>query len=370
MRKISEKQKQRFMRISQRRNFRRLSRKRLQKFKAEFGYFPPKGSVFRRSKNSGKLYRNLPIPADLSLATNHDEVLEFIEQYRVQLASKTNTYSDFSVLKNIGPCGALVIAAEYDRWRHLHPRWRRSVEPENFDPDILRQLDEMGLFEILNVSNPAHINEQLPGDIIFIKFRSKQHTLGEEAAILMRDIETIVGQIPDRPGLYQALTEAMTNVSHHAYPTDVDNSAYLAPIVSGKWWMSGSFNTASQKLTVMFLDQGVGIPFTLPRKHTAEKIRGVLDRLNLIDDDASRIRAAMELGTSKTGQKHRGGGLFRDIRAYTSSLGQGMLRVLSGKGEYIYALDENGRKREQLLTHSKPIGGTLILWEGVIPSEL
>lgn len=119
---------------------------------------------------------------------------------------------------------------------------------------------------------------------------------------------------------------------------------------------------------IVFYDQGVGIPETLPRVHAREKLEQVLSKLRIRDDDAARIQAAFELGSSRTRLAHRGGGLLRDVRKLTERMPGAVLRILSGRGEYIYDYSDNSRKAEERrLTHVKPLGGTLIQWFVTFP---
>ena len=96
-----------------------------------------------------------------------------------------------------------------------------------------------------------------------------------------------------------------------------------------------------------------------------QQIQGLLNKLGLRDDDATRIRCAMELGRSRTKADHRGGGLFRDIKKHTENVHEGKLRVLSGAGEYIYEAGDQGGT-EELLTYNQDLGGTLIQWEATL----
>lgn len=311
---------------------------------------------------------HLPLPQCLSIEENYEGVVDFVEELRrVGVGRGQRIYTDFRTLEKIGTAGALILVSELDRWRRVRNTPLMAVDVSQWDQQVRRLLDEMGLFAILNVINPPPSEPPLQEDIKFVRFRTGNRAFGEDARKLQIAIEEVTGAIPSRRTLYRGLSEAMTNAVHHAYPDDFD---YQTKPLSGQWWMLGSFDNSQKRLTVAFYDQGVGIPFTLPRKHKVEKIKGLLDFLRLRDDDASRIRCAMELGRSQTEEDHRGGGLFRDIRNHTKMVPDGRLRVLSGKGEYIYQpSNEDENQRERLLTHKKEFGGTLIQWEATLNEE-
>lgn len=109
----------------------------------------------------------------------------------------------------------------------------------------------------------------------------------------------------------------------------------------------------------MFYDQGLGIPRTLVREHGIEQIRQILSLFNLApDDDARMIKAALNLGRTRTGNPHQGKGLPDMLRVISQRQGAS-LRILSGAGEYIYTTGQ----QEQLRILDAPLGGTLIQWE-------
>ena len=303
------------------------------------------------------------LPPRLSLETHYVEVMQCVEEIReLGLRQKQQIFIDFSGVQEVGPCGALLIASELDRWRRLH-QFRHRVFPKTWNQNVLRLMGEMGLFEMLGVINPPkRSNTNINKDVTFFRFRTGAYTTGSDVAKFADEIQNCAGSLPKRKTMYRGITEAMANVANHAYPSDHD---YNLPIFPGRWWMGGSYDSATRKLTVIVYDQGVGIPHTLPRNYPMEILRGLLDRFGLIDDDASRIKISMDLGRTQTGEKYRGKGLFRDIRPYTESINHGRLRILSNRGEYVYSPhDSIDTNKEKLFTHSQSIGGTLILWEG------
>ena len=81
-------------------------------------------------------------------------------------------------------------------------------------------------------------------------------------------------------------------------------------------------------LTIMFYDEGIGIPKSLPRTYP-EIFRSLGGLLN---DDAQLIQAATKIKRSSTNKKNRGRGL-KDIKDYVKSVNNGMLKILSQRGE-------------------------------------
>ncbi len=121
--------------------------------------------------------------------------------------------------------------------------------------------------------------------------------------------------------------------------------------------MAGSIDQDKREFMIMFYDQGVGIPVTVPRKHPIEHWGGLLSDLGLVPNDANMIKAATLLGRSRTGEEHRGYGL-QDVINIVKICEKGEVRILSGRGEYCYRSDGSEVSRN----HKRNLGGTLIQW--------
>ena len=155
--------------------------------------------------------------------------------------------------------------------------------------------------------------------------------------------------------MFRGVTEAMTNVHKHAY---IGPFRDQTPIIPGGWWIGGGFNAERKTLRALVFDQGIGIPVTVPRRFSLEKVFDFFQGRNLPDNDSGRIAAAMELGRTRTGNPHQGRGL-PDLKLLADASPGARLRILSLRGEYIYS--KVGQ--EQLQEHPTSLGGTLIQWE-------
>lgn len=129
--------------------------------------------------------------------------------------------------------------------------------------------------------------------------------------------------------------------------------------------MVASLSSRTRLFTLAFYDAGVGIPKTLPRKYTMEKIRGVLSLLpGMTPDDGQMIRAAMELGRTRTESTNRGLGLM-DLTKLIDAAGAGAMHIHSRNGSYSYTPTKQ--------VHSNSGGfveGTLIEWQLPIDKAL
>jgi len=366
MKRLSEKQKKYQLRRRTKLDLRRMRSSKVHKHIRIYGSNsrpPANGEIGFRLKRV-----TIYLPKIFSFQDNYDETIRFIDDLKdVGIRNRRNLKVDFRPLEQIGVAAALVLAAELDRWRRLAGFKLSVVDLDEWNPHILRLFGEMGLFDLLVISNVPQFVEQ-DTDLSFVRFRTARKAIGDEVRELRSELEWLIGlPVPDKSKLYRGLTEAMTNVSNHAYPEKVISRT---PRLRGQWWMVASYNKVTQVLTIAFFDQGVGIPATIPVKNAKEKIEEFLNKFGLIENDASLIRAAMELQRSETEQSHRGYGLFRDIRNYTNSTTSGNFRIMSGKGEYIYSPANKALKNgEKMLTHSVDIEGTLIQWEATLSAE-
>lgn len=309
--------------------------------------------------NTGRPVKDLALPPILSLTSAYDDTLAFLNEFRqCALQQRRVVRLDFTTLEHISPAAGLVLVAELDRWRRRFGFKPRVIDVDRWDANIRRLLEEMGFFRVLEVNNPpSSMPEDVTSpDVTFIGFRSRKEAYGEDARALRLELEEAVGAIvPNKGSLFRAVSEAMTNSLQHAYPPFMKNNARIE---YRRWWMSGSYERSRKILRVLFFDQGVGIPATLPRNHKREHIHQILDRLGLARGDAAMIQTAIEIGRSATQKPHRGKGLG-EIQKLVDQFAEGRLRILSGRGEYIYV----SHTGVTLVKHHAPLGGTLIQWE-------
>ena len=221
---------------------------------------------------------------------------------------------------------------------------------------IERQLSESGFCRLLKVKSRA--DASIPSrSVRYIAFKSEQEinaeTIAEVRDELLRDDLKMPVQV--RRMIFRALSEAMTNVNHHAYLGKQFSHPRVAEKLSGRWWMLASLHTERNRFSLLFYDAGVGIPKTLPRTHTMERIRATLSLL-FDPDDGQMLEAAMEMGRSRTKLSHRGKGLL-DLARLIDSVGSGELRIYSRTGALVYRPDYLRGSN-----HDGFVEGTLIEW--------
>ena len=316
-----------------------------------------------RSYVRGFTYR-IVCPESFSLQDNFNGVIDVLDQIREfgKRARNERIYVDFRPIRNLSPTAALVLAAELDRWNSnlaLLGGKLSTVDVEEWFPSVRRQLGDMGFFSLLNAKYPQELEDEDGHDVDtrYVQFRSGFKVEGKIIEELREfDLDPYVS-VPNRRLLFAAVTEAMTNVVHHAYSNErvVDDLH--------KWWLSASRNTEKKEISILIYDQGLGIPKTLPRNF-GERIREILPD-GLSSDDARMIQAAHELSRSATREWNRGHGLQRDIRRYASQIGRSAIyRVTSGRGEYTFqaGVDSDHEDHQIRRTYRRSLNGTLIEW--------
>jgi hypothetical protein len=234
----------------------------------------------------------------------------------------------------------------------------KVVDFDKWDTDIKFLLRDMGMFELLNIPNiPKEFAEmEHDSDVKFFKFITGDSISGDKSIKFREVIKQATSGVPNEKKLQIAITEAMDNVFNHGYPDDFIETSKLKEKL---WWLSASFNNKTNILNLIFFDQGIGIPKSLPRIHP-----GLFGKIvELFDTDDKIIAAATKAGKSATGKKYRGKGLPQIID-YVCSYGKsGYIRITSGKGTYqiIKKVSEKAEKKSYINKYD--IQGTLLEWQ-------
>ncbi len=169
--------------------------------------------------------------------------------------------------------------------------------------------------------------------------------------------------------MYKGVTEAMTNASNHAYIEErADGLAFGRE--EPRWWMFSQERNG--RLFVSLCDLGVGIPNSLPRTKLKDWApESVLSFIKSVaqgsapTNDCVMIKAAIELGRSRTDLPYRGRGL-QQLKDVIDVVSDGSLAIHSNRGVYRY--NPSNRAIETINDFSDSIMGTLILWNVPISS--
>ena len=301
----------------------------------------------------------LNVPEEFDLGDNVNDSLIFFDQLRQSiLVDRKRGKIDFQSCNGISAGAGFILAAEVDRCRRLRYRDGRPALTGTYPDDerMGRFLDDLGFFRFLKIRSPAHAPDGST-QARFIAMRSGCRDKGKEVHYVTEVLGTGSVQLDAvaRQTLYEGLLEAMNNVTSHAYPSVRRNDAL--PVLQGQWWAAGYWDNGRKEVGVLMYDQGVGIPATLPNSPHGPLITRIRQRLALGNSDPECIRAAMEIGKSRSQDMHRGRGMA-SLRHAVSRVNDGHLLILSGGGAYYYTADG----REETFALSNPLGGTFIEW--------
>jgi hypothetical protein len=336
----------------------RLRRREYVLRKANGGRIRPRRGVLEQRRNR----EVIAVPEVLDMAANRRQTMEIALACRENcFIKRRETLLDFGQTRKISSAAILYLVAEIDRCRRFQGSpMLTGTYPK--DSNLHRQMRDSGFFDALRVKSRLE-GEERRYPMEYIKVVS-----GHEAdGLLARELRTkLLGPLDEKlaqsakSSFFRSLSEAMTNVSQHAYPEDWP--AHKVKVVHKGWWMLGHINKLRRELKVMIVDQGIGIPRSLPRKYTMEVIAHVLSLLGFVSPtDSEMIRAAMEVGRSRMGQDNRGKGL-NDLKKLIQACGTGRMRILSNRGEYVYSESAHDGASERLITHEDSINGTFIEW--------
>lgn len=325
---------------------------------SRIGYAP----VRLHPNSKKKQYHKIVVPETLDLERNYAYSIKVINSVKNNgEKSKNPLLIDFSKCREIAPAAMLLLLAHIDRIRRLRGKNALTgIYP--LDDKLDKRMCAMGFYALLNIKAQHSPERTYPME--YIKFATDTKKTDNFANKFKTDLfgDSKV-KVATNLRFYSAISEALLNCLNHAYP----GNYFQEQDIKNRWWITGHYHRPTDRLHVMFCDLGVGIPATLPTKHTKELILRVLSQLSLglLANDGNLIRAAMELGRSKTGENFRGKGL-NDLRKFIEKTGVGKLTIYSNKGRYNYSLiekqDLSVEMKEEHHTNNESIYGTLIHW--------
>jgi len=297
----------------------------------------------------------IDLPERLDLEENYEVTVTHLANVRRAAQRKFRlSYLSFEKIKYISPSAALLLASEIDRWKSAVGE-RVSADHKTWDPSVCRLLCEMGFFELLRLTRPDDVREvENTRFLPFIRGNVEERgdRAGRQAQLLRQRIEEAAGVQIRKHLLFAGVSEAITNVSQHAY-SKKKLSRELKP-----WWMSAALVEGT--VVVSFYDHGRTIPGTLPASKLFEHMREAI----LAWHDGDRILAAMQMGRTSTGSPRRGKGLqnfLELIHAHANS----QLRIISNRGVLVVKNQGTPELSYHPTIVQTCLRGTLIEWQFV-----
>ena len=309
-----------------------------------------------RAQSSPRI--KITAPETMSFQANFSETVEFFEKFREVISKnrdrRQRVHIDLAKIERLSVPAAIVLAAEFHRWSILLNKRLRVIDAPNWSPSVRNLLSDLGVFKLLGLES---LSDELSDDnLTLTRLMSGTSTDGRKINKLQEEFEGVLIGFTKNPEIFAGLMEAAENAIAHAYP---EGYSAKHPVAGHRWWAASCLDMEKMVLRFFVFDQGAGIPFTLPTATLYEQVRARLAQMlgDLIPNDSLMLKAALEVGRTRTGLEYRGLGLKRMSDVVTGA-DKGSLRILSGKGEIVYYSDQTIVTRD----HDSHIGGTLIEW--------
>ena len=304
-------------------------------------------------------------PRIFSFSRNYKETVEFLKEMKDATllrpySPRRSTSIDLVPIESMSIAAAFVLAAEVQRWSEVVGKGLKPRDLAKWSPDVRRVLNGLGFFDLLGINRPSEDVTLDESTVAIFPIRSGKGMDPKAIADALEVIAATVDVFVQKPRVYEAMAEAVSNAISHAYPSNSDlkdQKRYPNPV--SKWWLATCLDHENEKIIVFVYDQGVGIPTTLPKSKVWSGVRRELQKLftGSTYTNAELIRAAVETRKTSTEQSNRGRGLPELIRV-ADEAGGGGVRIFSGSGAIEY-IPEQGIG---MMDHTSHIGGTLLEW--------
>lgn len=305
----------------------------------------------------------LRAPPHLSVFNNSDVMVRFLESiYHEVVINRRKCLIDLQYVKHVAIGAALALVAEINRADMILPGMLSGRLPR--DPLARSILRRVGFIEatsgqapvIGSADDPVLLE---PTSLHILKVRTGTADEASKTSFLDEFLRQIFpppflsDQVRGR--LKGAVTEALLNIVDHAYEYPRTD---LCP--EKRWWICGMADRARKHCYFVVYDLGVGIPATVP----TSRVDGVRAAFNLLEEEARKedyrlIKAAVDAPRSRTGTAGRGRGL-PEMRRLIDRVGDGMLWITSGRGNYLYELGASPQNGGRPIDGS--LRGTLVVW--------
>ncbi len=295
--------------------------------------------------NKHNKFKLVALPEKLSLAHTHPrcEVLHTLKKIESYLEQGFNVHICFKQAKLLRPCGTLWLVATCEHLMHRYPGKLKGNRPLNNTVEQLFQ--HIGLLQKLGVPD-----RNIPINAENVKFWHYFSGLTTDDVSQFKQLfESITLSESIQSGLFDSLSEAVTNTIHHAYPGQHRK----------QWYMFTQYKDG--KFTIAICDLGISIPKSLQKKTEVKQFVKLLKNKR----DNHLLEIAVQSNRTRTKLPYRGKGLkemLEQVRQGTV----GGFRILSARGAFNYNAEN---KSETGRDFKKPIKGTIIEWQIPLKSD-
>lgn len=294
---------------------------------------------------------------------SHKRLVKFLRKLvRLTLQKERHVCIDFGPLEKCYSDGTLLFYAELQRILRRRPGCMTCKPPR--DKVAAQVLSHLGVLRQLGVPRLIKSSRE---DVLHWEVLTGTNAdatkLGPAIEKLPHLDEAKTSQ------LFRSVTEALTNVTQHAYGGARDDGS-AAPGDSG-WWMFVRQEPA--QLDVMFCDLGLGVPYTVlndpkHKKWFKDRINAALKALGSNQhNDGEIIQVTVDEKRSRVKEAHRGKGFGNMVETIESNPG-GRLVIFSNRGAYNFSR-QGDREVVEVHNYVHSIYGTLIAWHISLPND-
>ena len=335
--------KEAFARLSAQRERRRLKRlKNKSKSKASHN----------SSKNNFRTERiNIIVPATLDLEDNRDKLIELINRIQDVLLNGKNFVIDHRKMENITKEALLLLTAEIERCTTIMGiklKAKSKFLPKNsYIKSLLRK---MGYWDYFNLNPEKYCIGEGNGSELYLKIVGDTQVSGEKIGSLIQFFEKLICfDAPTKDKFSDAMIEAAANTVEHAYSVDQETQNIK------KWWLTASINKATNEISFIFYDQGLGILNTLEsQKKYIQLQRLFLKWIKARLSKGELLHKLMTTNLSKYKDPRRGNGLI-SFKTFIDEVESGELTIYTDNVSYSAIADE-------IKNYDDNLEGTLITW--------
>lgn len=279
---------------------------------------------------------------------------------RIAYMQKGNVVIDLSKVEYLSAAAALLLFAIVNRAQlcAFQQKRRQTIQPifpkKKDNPEGHRYIVSSGLSKAL-VSGTFDKLEGLTKEINLFQSSTNAHEHSSFTSVFLARQAKFTQE--QHFLLTSAISEAMLNVSHHAYNSP-GFSKDVELMGGDRWWQCAWFNPGKDKVVFILCDLGMGITRSITRSYTLP---------NESPEEISAVMGAMTQGVTCTGDNGRGNG-SEDIKR---PIGEGCdleketLLILTGHTQYYYT----STKPDPICTYvDDELQGTLIEWS-LIPTR-
>jgi hypothetical protein len=279
--------------------------------------------------------------------SHRNAVVEFVHRIKNALALGRKVKLSFAETKLLSSGGTLLFIANIEK---LIARFPGQISTSYPADEVVEQMfQHLGLLQKLGLTPRRSITAE--------RVKYWHYIFGTDTALEpLEGLFNVLGdQLGDETaaGLFDSVSEAITNAVHHAYVDIPLDKLKEEP----RWWLFAQLK--DNVLEIAICDLGKGVPASIQEKpELLDLLPGLLRALRG-KASSGLIEIAVESSRSRTKLPHRGKGL-PDMLSFSKRERVGLFLIVSDNGVFLYS---SQRQSEHAKDFVGGIGGTVIVWQ-------